>query len=34
MPELHDLPGIVIAIVLGCGLCYLLYKDHVINTNI
>lgn len=28
MPELNDLPGILIAIVLGCGLCYLLYKDH------
>jgi hypothetical protein len=28
MPELHDLPGIIIAAVLGCGLCYLLYKDH------
>ena len=28
MPELQDLPGIIIAVSLVCGLCYLLYKDH------
>ena len=29
MPELNDLQGIVIAAILVCGLCYLLYKDHI-----
>lgn len=29
MPELNDLQGLVITVVWFCGLCYLLYKDHI-----
>lgn len=29
MPELQDMPAIVIAVILAFGLCYLLYKDHI-----
>ena len=29
MPELNDLQGLIITGILVCGLCYLLYKDHV-----
>lgn len=28
MPGLNDLQAIIITVILVCGLCYLIYKDH------